>query len=491
MVLFAFWMAALTGTWTGARLNADGREEPLTLRLRQEGAGLLGSVRISVGEVPIREGRAEGDSFRFVTEIPFLPAPQRTEYRGTVKGDRIELEILRDGGQVRRSGWARRISPNPEPWLRQWPAGVAPKEALAPTGLAPAPPMGWNSWNRFGAKIDDATVRAMADALVSTGLKDAGYVFVNIDDGWQGERAADGTLRPNSNFPDMKALADYVHSKGLKLGIYSSPGPKTCAGFAGSYGHEEQDARTFAGWGVDYLKYDWCSAGLAWDIGEMGEAYRKMALALRATGRPVIYSICQYGLLRVWEWAPAAGGNLWRTTGDIGNSWASLREIGFSQTGLEKYAGPGRWNDPDMLEIGNGALTLQEERTHFTLWAMLAAPLLLGHDLRQTKPETLAILKNAEVIAINQDTLGKQGYRAVERGAEQIWLKPLSGGAWAVALFNLGEQPVSPSVLWTQLGIAGTPRVRDLWKGEDWGKVQGGFSHRIEPHSCALFKVTP
>jgi len=223
----------------------------------------------------------------------------------------------------------------------------------------------------------------------------------------------------------------------------------------------------------------------------MGDAFRIMAAALRETGRRIIYSSSQYGLLRVWEWAASSGANLWRTTTDIGNSWASLRAIGFSQNGLEKFAAPGRWNDPDMLEIGNGVLSLEEERTHFTLWAILAAPLFLGHDVRQTKPETLALLKNSEVIALNQDPLGRQGYRAVQRGGEEIWLKPLSGGAWAIALFNLGEQPASPSVLWTQLGIPGTPRVRDLWKGEDWGKVQGGFSHRVEAHSCALFKVTP
>jgi len=491
MVLLALlWASSLTGTWTGMRLNGDGREEPVTLRLRQDGARLYGSIRISVGEVPIGEGEVEGNRFSFSTEIPFLPTAQRTLYRGSVNGERVEFEIVRDGGRTLRRGWAAWSSNDPEPYVRNLPVSTPPKEALPPNGLVLTPPMGWNSWNRFGAGIDDATVRAIAQALVSSGLRDAGYVYVNVDDGWQGQRGPDGSIRPNAKFPDMKALGEYLHGQGLKFGIYSSPGPKTCAGFEGSAGHEEQDARTFAEWGVDYLKYDWCTAGLVWPIDQMGEAYRKMAVALRGTGRPMVLSICQYGLFQPWLWAAQAGGHLWRTTGDIGNSWSSLRDIGFSQAKLAEYAGPGHWNDPDMLEVGNGSLSAEEERTHFTLWVMLAAPLLLGHDVRQTSAVTLAILKNEEAIAVNQDPLGKQGYRVVQKGSEEIWMKPLSGGRWAMAMFNLGERPIQATAIWKDLKLPVLVRVRDLWKHEDWGKVQGGFSHRIEPHGCALFLLT-
>ena len=247
-------------------------------------------------------------------------------------------------------------------------------------------------------------------------MRDAGYVYVNIDDGWQGERDEHGNLRPNTKFPDMKGLADYLHGRGLKLGIYTSPGPKSCAGFEGSYGHEEQDARTFAEWGVDYLKYDWCSAGLIYDDAEMPAVYLKMAEAIRATGRPMVFSICQYGRADVWKWGADAGGNLWRTTGDIADRWDVMSTIGFAQDELAPFARPGHWNDPDMLEVGNGHMTAAEYRTHMSLWALLAAPLIAGHDVRSSSPETLSVLTNREVIAIDQDPLGRPGRRVVQRG---------------------------------------------------------------------------
>jgi len=255
--------------------------------------------------------------------------------------------------------------------------------------LAARPPMGWNSWNHFKSKVDDATIRAQADAMVSTGMRDAGYTYINIDDTWEGDRDAQGNIQTNSKFPDMKALADFVHSKGLKLGIYSSPGPKTCAKYEGSYGHELQDARTYAAWGIDYLKYDLCglrdqmkaapTPEAAHQV--MIEAYKKMHDALKSTGRPIVYSLCQYGNDAVWEWGASVGGNLWRTTGDISDKYASMEEIGFRQAGLARFAGPGHWNDPDMLEVGNGGMNADEYRTHMSLWAMLAAPLLAGNDL--------------------------------------------------------------------------------------------------------------
>jgi alpha-galactosidase len=244
-------------------------------------------------------------------------------------------------------------------------------KALPDNGLARTPPMGFSTWNHFATEIDDRTIREIADALVSTGLRDAGYVQVNIDDGWQGTRDASGELRPNEKFPDMKALAAYLHERGLKLGIYTSPGPKSCAGFEGSFGHEEQDARTFAGWGVDYVKHDWCSAGLIYDDADMPAVYQKMAEALRATGRPMVYSICQYGRADVWRWGAAAGGNLWRTTGDIADRWEVMSTIGFAQDELSPFSAPGHWNDPDMLEVGNGGMTAAEYRTDIFLLAML------------------------------------------------------------------------------------------------------------------------
>src|ERR1039458_3629520 len=263
--------------------------------------------------------------------------------------------------------------------------------AAASPVTASTPPMGWNSWNFFAGKVTDKDIRGAADQMVATGMKDAGYIYVNIDDTWEGKRDASGVLHTNEKFPDMKALADYVHSKGLKIGIYSGPGPKTCAGYAASLGHEDQDAQLYASWGIDYLKYDLCSYGKNMQDEAPGDkaaqmrlmiaAYDKMAKALKATGRPIVFSLCQYGWDAVWEWAPALGGNLWRTTGDVQPNWGSIYNIISQQEGLERYSGPGHWNDPDMLEVGNGKLSPAENRTHFSMWAMLAAPLLAGNDL--------------------------------------------------------------------------------------------------------------
>jgi alpha-galactosidase len=310
----------------------------------------------------------------------------------------------------------------------------APKAQLATpqaSQVALTPPMGWNSWNYFFDKVTDKNIRDSADQIVSSGMKDAGYIYVNIDDTWEGERDASGVLHTNAKFPDMKALADYVHSKGLKIGIYSSPGPKTCAGYEGSLGHEEQDAKMYAEWGIDYLKYDMCSFipavmmkqapnDKAEQMRIMIAAYDKMNKALKATGRPIVFSFCQYGWDSVWEWAPSVGGNLWRTTGDIQPDWDRMYVLLSQQEGLEKYSGPGHWNDPDMLEVGNGKLSLAENRTHFSMWAMLAAPLLAGNDLPNMKPEIKAILTNRDVIAIDQDRLGKQGSRLLRRRSRSL-----------------------------------------------------------------------
>jgi alpha-galactosidase len=365
------------------------------------------------------------------------------------------------------------------------------------SSVAATPPMGWNSWNHFAAKVDDATIRAQADAMVSSGMRDAGYLYINIDDTWEGERDAQGVIRPNSKFPDMKALADYVHAKGLKVGIYSSPGPKTCANFAGSYGHEEQDAATYAAWGMDYLKYDLCSlrdvmktAGSPEAANKMMvDAYVKMRDALRKTGRPIVYSFCQYGDDAVWRWAPAAGGNLWRTTGDISDTYTRMAEIGFGQAGLAKFAGPGHWNDPDMLEVGNGGMNAEEYRTHMSLWAILAAPLLAGNDLSTMKPETVALLTNREVIAIDQDPAGKQADRVSAEGPLEIWARPLADGSKAVGLFNRHDGPLETQMDFAVLGFRGSPEVRDIWQGKDLGRVKSPYKIEIPAHGVILLRV--
>ncbi len=282
-------------------------------------------------------------------------------------------------------------------------------------------------------------VRASADAIASNGMKEAGYLYVNIDDTWEADRDSKGNIRTNKKFPDMKALADYVHGKGLKLGIYSSPGPNTCAGYEGSYGHEAQDAKTYAEWGIDYLKYDWCGARNIYKDEEMQAVYQKMGDALNASGRQILYSLCQYGRDDVWKWGAKVGGNVWRTTGDIRDSWDSMTTIGFSQTEMAEYAGPGHWNDPDMLEVGNGGMTSTEYKTHMSLWSLLAAPLLAGNDLQHMSKEILAILTNKEVIAIDQDPAGKQGTRVSKSGELEVWAKQLSDGSKAIGLFNRGS----------------------------------------------------
>jgi len=371
---------------------------------------------------------------------------------------------------------------------------IAPSALAQSSTLAATPPMGWNSWNRFAEKVSDADVRAAADALVSSGMRDAGYIYINIDDTWEGKRDANGVIQTNSKFPDMKALADYVHSKGLKLGIYSSPGPQTCANYEGSYGHEEQDAKSYAAWGIDYLKYDLCSFRKIMDEQSQGDpqkafaiekaAYEKMHKALLATGRPIVYSLCQYGWNNVWEWGPEVGGNLWRTTDDINDHYARMVDIGFSQAGLAKYAGPGHWNDPDMLEVGNGGMTNDEYRQHMTLWVILAAPLLAGNDLSKMTPETLALLTNKEVIAVDQDALGKQGDRVSAVGPMEIWAKPLSGGA------NRADTPRSITLHLREVGFSENAKLRDLWQGKDVSASNGAYTVLVPAHGAALLKVS-
>jgi alpha-galactosidase len=359
--------------------------------------------------------------------------------------------------------------------------------------------MGWNSWNFFAGRVTDKDIRDTADLLVSTGMRDAGYVYVNIDDTWEGERDAQGRIQSNSKFPNMKGLADYVHSKGLKLGIYSSPGPTTCARFPGSLGHEEQDAQTYADWGIDYLKYDLCSYGPimrqqapndpAAQVQLMRAAYEKMHQALLKTGRPIVYSLCQYGFDSVWQWGTSVGANLWRTTGDIQANFDRISLIGRAQAGLAKYASPGHWNDPDMLEVGNGKLTDNENRAHLTLWAILAAPLIAGNNLTQMTPATSAILRNKDVIAIDQDSLGRQGDRVYAEGPVEIWTKPLSGNREAVAIFNFGETESSVSLPFQKLGLNGEVSARDIWAAQELGKIGDGWKTMVPDRAVVLLVV--
>jgi alpha-galactosidase len=372
-------------------------------------------------------------------------------------------------------------------------------EGVAQTpSVAATPPMGWNSWNHFARKIDDATVRAQADAMVSSGMRDAGYIYINIDDTWEAERDPQGVIHTNSKFPDMKALADYVHGKGLKLGIYSSPGPKTCAGFEGSYGHEEQDAQSYAAWSIDYLKYDLCSFGKIMEAAGspeaahklMLDAYTKMHNALLKTGRPIVFSLCQYGADAVWRWGTSVGGNAWRTTGDISDNYSSMTLIGFGQAGLARFAGPGHWNDPDMLEVGNGGMKLEEYRTHMSLWALLAAPLLAGNDLSTMKPETIALLTNREVIAIDQDRLGKQADRVRAEGTQEIWARPLADGSRAIGIFNRFDWPQTIEISFREFGYKGGVKARDIWAGKDLDGLTGQYKARVPSHGVVLLRVS-
>jgi alpha-galactosidase len=374
--------------------------------------------------------------------------------------------------------------------------------------LAATPPMGWNSWNWFAEKVTDKDVRQAADLLVSSGMRDAGYVYVNIDDSWEGQRDAKGILHTNEKFPDMKALADYVHSKGLKLGIYSSPGKKTCARFEGSEGHEQQDAGVYASWGIDYLKYDLCSfhngdmriaapgdspEAMAIQYRMMQDAYEKMHQALLSTGRPIVYSLCQYGFDSVWQWGTQVGANLWRTTGDVTPSFDRITLIGREQAGLARYAGPGHWNDPDMLEVGNGKLSLDENRTHMSMWAMLAAPLLAGNNLSQLTPAITAILTSREIIAIDQDPLGKQADRIYAEGPIEIWARPLADGSRALAIFNFGEQRSylrGISLHLEQAGAADGWHARDVWMAKELGPVSDSTQFTIPRHGSIILRLS-
>jgi alpha-galactosidase len=366
-------------------------------------------------------------------------------------------------------------------------------------GLALTPPMGWNSWNKFGCEnINEKLIREIADAMVSSGMKDAGYQYIVIDDCWQIARDESGNIIADpKKFPSgMKVLADYVHSKGLKFGLYSTAGTKTCQGRPASWGYEFQDARQYAAWEVDYLKYDWCNNGQQNSVA----AYSIMRDALKQAGRPIVYSICEWGSSKPWLWAKDVG-NLWRTTNDILDCWDCKQDWGGigimgildQQIGLESFAGPGYWNDPDMLQIGNGAMSPTEYQAHFSLWSILSAPLMAGNDLRNMKPEITQILTNQEVIAINQDALGIQGRKVRDDGEFEVWVKPVADGTRAVVLLNRSKAEANISVSWSEIGYSTTLifEVRDLWQKKNLGEYRGLFAAEVPSHGVVMVKIKP
>ena len=477
----------LSGNWAVRNPNADGTSRNSYFNLKQEGARITGSIRVTQFYYLITESTGDAAGFTVVATMKDGKTDRRVQYEGKLVGDELHLTTRRRPTDNPTELVAHR-APAGEGAL---PARIDPPalRKVKDNGLVRTPPMGWNSWNKFAGRVDDATVRTIADAMASSGMKEAGYRYINIDDTWEGGRDAQGNIQTNKKFPDMKALADYVHSKGLKLGIYSSPGPNTCAGYEGSYGHEEQDARTYAAWGIDYLKYDWCGARTLYTDEEMPAIYQKMGDALLASGRPIVYSLCQYGRLDVWKWGPDVGGNLWRTTGDIRDSWDSMTRIGFGQNELAQWARPGHWNDPDMLEIGNGGMTETEYKTHMSLWAILAAPLLAGNDLRNMSPSIVGILTNRDVIAVDQDKDGKQGKQFWKSADQEIWTRPLSGDKQAVAFFNRATEPAKMSIKLADLGIKGKVHARDLWEQTDMELTGPEYSVTAPGHGVVLLRL--
>jgi alpha-galactosidase len=478
MFLTPFTLAqSVSGVWSIKGWTLDnGETNPAVLQLSQSGTELTGMLKTLGFSVGLR-GRVHGKHLEL-----FAPWND-TKPVITAKVKKGELRLVAE----ERKLVAKRAATNEGIPVVSYIEPPAVHE-IPSNGLALTPPMGWNSWNVFRHRIDDQTVRMMTDAIVSSGMRDAGYTYVIIDDTWEGVRDAQGNLHSNHKFPDMKALAGYVHSKGLKLGIYSSPGPWTCEGYPGSYGHEEQDARMFASWGIDYLKYDWCSASAVYKDGQLQAINQKMGEALQSTGRPIVFSLSEYGLGGVDKWGPEVGANLWRTTADIRNEWSSMIGNVQRQAPTASRAGPGHWNDPDMLEIGNG-MTDDECRTHMSLWALVAAPLLASNDVRNMTSAVRAILINKEVIAVDQDLLGKQA-SPVRRGDLETWIKPLADGSVAVGVVNLGSIAAKGTVYESDLPLRGeVTEARNLWTHENVTFVDGEYSEYIPRHGVLMLRV--
>ena len=457
---------------------------------------------------------------------PFLFTVAATGDRPmTFSADNLPAGLVLDPNTGRITGTAPKIGSYKVVLHAKNALGETQRPLLIKAGktLALTPPMGWNSWNCFGNAVTEATVRAAADAMVQSGLINHGWTYINVDDYWEinptskdptlhgPERAADGTILPNSRFADMKGLANYIHDKGLKAGLYSSPGPYTCGGCTGSYQHEAQDAASYAAWGFDYLKYDWCSYKKIYTEEEglagLKKPYQIMAAALAKTHRDIVFSFCQYGMGDVWKWGAEAGGNSWRTTKDIRENWPILMVNAQRGDGIESYAGPGHWNDPDMLIVGKIGkigwsadlhpthLTADEQYTHISLWCLQAAPLLIGCDLTQLDPFTLGLLTNDEVIDVDQDPLGQAAHVVKPKGASQttvqVWARQLEDGSTAVGIFNLGDAPATGSVNWSDLQLKGPQIIRDLWRQQDIGTFRDKFdSQLIASHGVLLIKLS-
>ena len=356
-------------------------------------------------------------------------------------------------------------------------------------GLGLTPQMGWNSWNHFHCGINEDIVKKTSDAFIARGLDKVGYQYVNIDDCWQKSRDSNNVIQPDpSTFSDFQGMIDYVHSKGLKFGLYSDAGYKTCAGRPGSLGFETVDANTYAKWTVDYLKYDNCDT----DKTTPETRYPVMRDALNKTGRPIFFSMCEWGVNNPATWAPDVG-NSWRTTGDITDSWDSMISRADENDKWAKYAGPGGWNDPDMLEVGNGGMTKTEYETHFSLWCLMKAPLLIGCDISNIDNESLRILTNTEVIAVNQDKLGVQGYKRKSENNLEVWAGPLEGGCVAVVLLNRGDASASVTAEWADIGLDSSRQatVRDLWQLKDVGTMTGSVTAMVPSHGVVMYKITP
>ncbi len=488
----------VSGFWAFRVPRADGTFQETYFELKQDGETVTGKQ----GQRDLSEGNFKDGVLHMVVIIPpagTQPNPTRLTYEGKVEGGNGSFTLTGRGPNPTAGELVRvnetTVRPMPLPALHDVPDN----------GLVRTPPMGWNSWNKFAGRVTDADVRGMADAMVSSGMARAGYIYINIDDTWEGQgRDKNGNFTTNSKFPDMKALADYVHSKGLKIGIYSSPGPKTCAGYEGSYGHEEQDAKQWAAWGFDYLKYDWCSASQIYKDSDMQAVYQKMGDALLKAGRPIVYSLCQYGRNEVWKWGAQVGGNLWRTTGDIRDRWQSLDRIGFgpavpnpvqgrpgfTQMDISLTMRPGVFNDPDMLEIGNGGMSGDEYRLHMSLWSMLSAPLLAGNDLRTMTDEIKSILMNSEVIAVDQDKLVAPPKNVYDTASTLVLTKQLADKTAAVAFFNRGDAETKITVPLKDLGLtSSTLRARDLWAHADVALSGESYTATVPRHGVVMLKV--
>lgn len=487
--------------WADAILTLrDPSKRPVTNAAKSEPTMTIApvdNVRTAI-HGPRVVGGTPGKPFLF--RVPATgQGPLKFSYKGLPAGVHAENNVLR--GTVPPEGRY------PITVTVSGPKGKAIRETTLVSGthkLAQTPPMGWNSWNVWGTSVTADKVRVAADAFVRLGLADHGYGYVNIDDAWEAGRDADGEIQTNEKFGDLPAMATYVHGLGLKLGIYSSPGPKTCGGYTASYEHEAQDAATFARWGIDYLKYDWCSYGeisKGETLEELQKPYLTMRAGLDAARRDIVFSLCQYGMGDVWKWGPDVGGNLWRTTGDINDSWRSMSSIGFAQgdDAHRSRIGPGSWNDPDMLVVGHlgwGSsthpthLTGNEQITHITLWSMLAAPLLIGCDLTQLDDFTGRLLMNDEVVDIDQDPLGKPARRVRQEGSTEVWARPLIDGSMAVALFNRGSEHTTISLNWQRdLGLGGVTKVRDLWRRRDIRPRRDGYAVDVPAHGAVMVKV--